>query len=134
MHVPIPNSWRQDNKGLEIGAYGLHLTAREMAKFGFLYLNKGTWQGKQLVSKEWVEKATVDHVNRSDHFGFGFHWVITKRQDQICFEADGWGGQMISIIPALDMIVVIKCDEINPSNDNESYNVLNVVIKAAANN
>ena len=130
LHSPIPHSWRQDNNGLEIGAFGLHLTAREMAKFGFLYLNKGIWQGKKIISENWVEKSTRDYVHRSDNFGFGFHWVITKRHNQPCFEADGWGGQMISVIPALDMIVVIKCDEINPRN-NESYNILNAVIKAA---
>jgi len=130
LHSPLPHSWRQDNNGLEIGAFGLHLTAREMAKFGFLYLNKGIWQGKNIISEDWVEKSTRDYAHRSDNFGFGFHWVITKRDNQACFEADGWGGQMISIIPALDMIVVIKCDEINPQN-NESYNILNSVIKAA---
>ena len=131
LHIPIPNSWRQDNNGLEIGAFGLHLTAREMAKFGFLYLNKGVWHGKTLISESWVKKSTTDYVQRSENFGFGFHWVITRRYNQPCFEADGWGGQMISVIPSLDMIVVIKCDEINPRNDNESYNILNTVIKAA---
>lgn len=132
LHSPIPNSWRQDNNGLEIGAYGLHLTAREMAKFGFLYLNKGIWQGKTIISESWVEKSTKDYVHRSENFGFGYHWVITKRNNQVCFEADGWGGQMISVIPALDMIVVIKCDEINPS-DNESYNILEIAIEAVLN-
>jgi len=130
LHSPIPNSWRQDNNGLEIGAFGLHLTAREMAKFGFLYLNKGVWQEKTLISESWVEKSTIDYVHRTENFGFGFHWVITKRHNQLCFEADGWGGQMISVIPVLDMIVVIKCDEINPRN-NESYNILESVIGAA---
>jgi len=129
LHSPIPNSWRQDNNGLEIGAYGLHLTAREMAKFGFLYLNKGVWQEKALISESWVEKSTKDYIHRSENLGFGFHWVITKRNNQVCFEADGWGGQMISVIPALDMIIVIKCDEINPR-INESYNILEIVIKA----
>jgi CubicO group peptidase (beta-lactamase class C family) len=130
LHSPIPNSWRQDNNGLEIGAFGLHLTARDMAKFGFLYLNKGVWQEKTLISESWVEKSTIDYVHRTENFGFGFHWIIIKRHNQLCFEADCWGGQMISVIPALDMIVVIKCDEINPRN-NESYNILESVIKAA---
>lgn len=130
LHAPIPNSWRQDNNGLEIGAFGLHITAREMAKFGFLYLNKGIWEDKTLISESWIKKSTRDYVLRSDNFGFGYNWVVTKRHNQICFEADGWGGQMISVIPALDMIVVTKCDELNPRNNN-SYNVLELVIEAA---
>ncbi len=130
LHSPIPNSWRQDNNGLEIGAFGLHLTAREMAKFGFLYLNKGIWEDKVLISESWINQSTRDYVLRSDNFGFGYHWVVTKRENHICFEADGWGGQMISVIPALDMIVVIKCDEINPRN-NKSYDILKLIINAA---
>ena len=130
LHNPLPNSWRQDNNGLEIGAFGLHLTAREMAKFGFLYLNKGKWNGKTIVSEHWVEMSTRDYIHRSNNFGFGYHWVVTKRQNIPCFEADGWGGQMISVIPSLDMVVVIKCDEINPR-ENNSYLILNSIIEAA---
>lgn len=130
LHVPASGTWRQDNNGLEIGAFGLHVTAREMAKFGFLYLNKGKWDGKILISEKWIEESTRDHVLRSENFGFGFHWVVTKRFGQISFEADGWGGQMISVIPALDMVVVIKCDAVNPRGRN-SYSVLEQSIRAA---
>jgi len=130
LHVPIPHSWRQDNSGLEIGAFGLHLTAREMAKFGFLYLNKGKWAGKTVIPENWIETSTKEHVSINEHKGFGLHWVTSTRNGHHCFEADGWGGQMISVIPALDMIVVIKCDEIRPR-DNYSYKVLQLAIEAA---
>jgi len=129
LHVPTPGSWRQDNNGMEIGAFGLHVTAREMAKFGFLYLNKGKWNNKNIISENWIEESTKDHVLRSENKGFGFHWVVSKRVNKLCFEADGWGGQMISVIPELDMVVVIKCDAINPRGYN-SYKVLELAIGA----
>ena len=132
LHIPVPGSWRQDNKGLEMGAFGLHITAREMAKFGFLYINKGRWDGHTLIPESWVEESTKDHVTISENKGFGFHWVVSKRAGQLSFDADGWGGQMISVIPALDMIVVIKCDEINPR-ENNSYRVLELAVEAASN-
>ena len=129
LHIPVPGTWRQDNNGLEIGAFGLHLTAREMAKFGFLYLNKGKWNGQTLISEKWVVDSTRDHVLRSENTGFGYHWVVSKRVGQISFEADGWGGQMICVIPALDMIVVIKCDAVVPRGRN-SYAVLEQAIRS----
>jgi len=132
LHSPIPNSWRQDNKGLEIGSFGLHLTSREMAKFGFLFLNQGNWDSNKIISTPWINESTKKHISVSENKGFGFHWIVSKRHGQLCIEADGWGGQMISIIPALDMIVVIKCDALNPRANN-SYKVLELAIEAAVN-
>ncbi len=132
LHIPVPGTWRQDNNGLEIGAFGLFITAREMAKFGFLYLNKGKWDGKTIISENWIEESTRDHVLRSENTGFGYHWIVSKRAGQLSFDADGWGGQMISVIPSLDMIVVIKCDAVNPRGGN-SYKVLELAVEAASN-
>ena len=129
LHEPFEGTWRQDNTGLEIGAFGLRLTAREMAKFGFLYLNRGIWDGRAVVSKGWVEESTRDHVLRSAMVGFGYHWMVVNRAGKIAFDADGWGGQSISVIPALDMVIVTKCDAVNPQGLS-SYQVLEKVLEA----
>jgi len=127
LHEPLTRTWRQDNMGLEIGAFGLCMTAREMAKFGFLYLNRGMWDGEEIISRAWVEKSTRDYVLRSAEVGFGYYWVIYKRAGYIAFDADGWGGQTISVIPALDMVIVTKCDAVNPQGTS-SYQVLNEIL------
>ena len=114
LHIPSPGTWRRDNRGLEIGAFGLHLTAREMAKLGFLYLNLGRWEGRQLVSTGWVRESTRDRVLRSENFGFGYQWVVSKVAGQLTFRADGWGGQFIAVAPSLDLVVVIKSDAEDP--------------------
>ena len=129
LHEPLPGTWRQDNTGRESGAFGLRLTAREMAKFGFLYLNRGVWDGESIVSAAWVEESTRDHVLRSENVGFGNHWLVVKRAGQVAFDADGWGGQTISVIPALDMVIVTKCDAVNPQGKS-SYRVLEKVLEA----
>lgn len=131
LHEPLEGTWRQDNMGLEIGAFGLRLTAREMAKFGFLYLNRGMWDDKAIVSEDWVTESTRDHVLRSKTVGFGYHWMVVERGGHIAFDADGWGGQSISVIPALDMVVVTKCDAVNPQGTS-SYRVLEAVLEAVA--
>ncbi|NND80222.1 MAG: serine hydrolase, partial [Maribacter sp.] len=48
--LPLEQSWRKDPNGIECASFGLYLTARDMAKFGYLYLNKGQWEGRQLLS------------------------------------------------------------------------------------
>jgi len=127
--VRTPRTWKQDSKGLEVGAFGLHLTAREMAKFGYLFLNKGRWDNKTILSEKWVEESTRDHVLRTGNFGFGFQWVVSERGGQIAFNADGWGGQIICVIPGLDMVVVMKSDSESPGG-HPYYQILARVIEA----
>ncbi|MGD1840014.1 MAG: serine hydrolase domain-containing protein [Thermonemataceae bacterium] len=93
---------------------GLHLTPRDMLKFGQLYLNEGSWQGKQIISKDWV-KASFKKYTRlqdtRDKNEYGYLWwhksyeVNGKTYNSI--EARGAGGQYIFVIPALDTVMVI---------------------------
>lgn len=93
---------------------GLHLTPRDMLKFGQLYLNKGMWNGKRVISKDWIDESTEMHTQLedvSDKNGYGYLWwhntykVNGKKIKTI--EARGAGGQYIFIIPKLDSVVVI---------------------------
>ena len=132
LHEPIDGTWRQDNSGLEIGAFGLRLTGREMANFGFLYLNRGIWEGKAIISEAWVDESIRDHVLRSETVGFGYQWMVVNRSGHIAFDADGWGGQSISVIPALDMVIVTKCDAVHPQG-RSSYRVLEKILESVVN-
>jgi CubicO group peptidase (beta-lactamase class C family) len=100
-----------------------------MAKFGLLYLNRGVWDGEQIVSEEWVRRSTRDHVQRNENIAFGYHWMVVNRAGQFAFDADGWGGQSISVVPALDMVIVTKCDAVDPQGQS-SYRVLEAVLEA----
>jgi CubicO group peptidase (beta-lactamase class C family) len=128
--VRTPGTWKLDSQGIEVGAFGLSLTAREMAKFGYLFLNKGRWQDEDLIAEDWVEESTRDHVLRSENFGFGYHWVVSRRGGHLAFNADGWGGQIICVIPDLDMVVVIKSESESPAS-HPYYDLLEDVIEAA---
>ena len=66
--------WDTDAKGMAIGGWGLQLTARDMAKLGYLYLHEGTWDGKQIVSRTWVEEATRQHTTTDGSLGYGYQW------------------------------------------------------------
>lgn len=114
--LPLNQTWRQDPKGIECASFGLYLTARDMAKFGFLYLNKGRWDDDQLISEYWVETSTKDHItNIYGRYSYGYQWYITYIDGHPSFLASGFGGQIIGVVPSLDLVVVLKYEAENPA-------------------
>ncbi len=102
--------WHQDPQGYYIGGFGLGLSARDLAKFGFLYLNHGFWNGQSIVPEYWVKESTrqwMHSYNMYGPIGYGYQWWI-KEVDG-CFSYRAWGrrGQFIVVIPELDMVIVV---------------------------
>lgn len=111
----LHQTWRQDPKAIECASFGLYLTARDMAKFGFLYLNKGRWDDQQLLSENWVETSTRDHeTNIYGRYSYGYQWYLTLVGGHPAFLASGFGGQIIGVVPSLDLVVVLKYEAENP--------------------
>lgn len=99
-------SWSIDRKknGLEKTFCCLNARARDFAKIGRLYKNKGNWNGKQIVSKKWVEESTkLDTTEGSASFYQYQWWLPTPNED---FMAEGILGQFIYVNPAKDLIIV----------------------------
>jgi hypothetical protein len=108
--------WPQDPQGYYTGWADASLQPHDMAKLGFLFLNKGEWDGQQIVSREWVEDATSAHMQTFDD-PYGYGWWIES--DVLGYRADGRGGQLIYVLPDWDMILVttgggFMMDEIAP--------------------
>ena len=100
---------------------GLHLRPRDMAKIGYMILNGGNWQGKQVVSKAWVIESTKEQIDALGT-GYGYQWWTgkTANYDQpidVLF-ASGHGGQKIFIIPEYDLVVVFTSKVFNPKGHN----------------
>ncbi|HEX9060492.1 MAG TPA: serine hydrolase [Clostridia bacterium] len=99
--------WETDTNGNYTGGWGLYLTPREMAKFGYLALKNGNWNGKQLVPMEWLDIATKEHIDTYDDGekteNYGYQWWINSFGG---YRADGYGGQYIYVIPQKDLVVV----------------------------
>jgi CubicO group peptidase (beta-lactamase class C family) len=106
--------WIVTEDGANRGGGGLHLTPREMAKIGFLYLNEGRWENRQIVSSEWVELSTTGHTSGDSftsgvnigHGPYGFHWWVAEVAGRSVFSAQGYGGQLIYVVPDLDLVIV----------------------------
>lgn len=100
--------WERNPRGDAIGGWGLALTARDMAKLGYLYLHNGQWDGQQVVSADWVRAATTQHSDPDGRLGYGYQWWLYDTHG--AYTALGKGGQTIFVIPDLDVIVVTTAD------------------------
>jgi CubicO group peptidase (beta-lactamase class C family) len=104
--------WPFSPEGVNIGGGGMKLNSRDMAKIGYLYLNNGSWNGEQIVSKEWVKNATTTHHFFPDNLGYGYQWWTVPKAR--IFSAWGAGCQKIYIIPELEMVVVFTALILTP--------------------
>ena len=109
--------------GYSLGAFGLELTTRDLAKIGYLLLNEGRWDGRQIVPPAWVAEATRPHIRvpRSAKFialtgpyfvdQYGYYWWVRPRQIPPAYMAQGYGGQFLYIVPELDLVTVITAND-----------------------
>ena len=96
--------WEADAQGISIGGWGLNITARDMAKLGYLYLHNGEWDGKQVLSAEWVKAATTKRAEGGGRLDYAYQWWIDEQND--AFAATGRDGQLIYVHPETGIIVV----------------------------
>jgi CubicO group peptidase (beta-lactamase class C family) len=102
--------WDESPEGVSLGGYGLYLGTEDIAKFGQLYLQKGNWQGKQLIPTDWVEQATSKQVsNGSDpkrdwDQGYGYQFWRCRHD---AYRGDGKDGQFCIVLPKEDAVVVM---------------------------
>jgi CubicO group peptidase (beta-lactamase class C family) len=105
--------WDQDPlSGVATSAYGLSLRPRDWAKIGQLVLNRGVWEGRQIVSGSWVDQSTAEHIKTEEPLAYGYQWWLGRSLDGErevrWIAARGFNSQKIIVIPALDMVVVIN--------------------------
>lgn len=94
--------WPKDPQGNNIGGWGLMLKPRDMARFGYLYLRQGHWEGRQVVQNNWIADSITPHTA-----GYGYQWWLRKIQDVFVYSAVGQGGQHIFCVPQQDIVVVV---------------------------
>lgn len=93
-------------------AYPFQLTARDMARFGLLFLRNGEWQGNQIIPSKWVEESTTSYSNAGRGIGYGYLWWVSEGGmlgntiNEKAYRADGHGGDFIVICPSRDLVVV----------------------------
>ncbi len=111
--------WHEDQQGYNIGGFGLGLSARDLAKFGFLYLNNGYWNGQSIVSEIWVKESTSQQIQTVSHpiygeFQYGYQWWVKKVDGCKSFRARGKRGQFIVVVPELDLVIAVTSNPGRP--------------------
>ena len=103
-------------------AHAFRLSARDLARFGQLYMQRGTWNGKELVPASWVEESTTAHTDLGEGRGYGFLWWTYAKGalagypalDRYAhFAAIGTGGQLVLVVPDAELVFVHRGDTDN---------------------
>ncbi|MEZ6064253.1 MAG: serine hydrolase [Planctomycetaceae bacterium] len=106
-------TWDASPQGVSIGGYGLYLKTEDIAKFGQLLLQRGEWQGKQIIPAEWVDLATSRQVSNGSspdsdwEQGYGYQFWRCRHN---AFRGDGKDGQFCIVLPEQDAVVVITAN------------------------
>jgi CubicO group peptidase (beta-lactamase class C family) len=127
--------WGTDAEGHNNGCADLHLTARDAAKFGLLYLNDGVYDGNQIVSADWVHDSLQSYsedINVSGGFpknyglvisdiGYGYQWWSARAGNHYFDLAWGHGGQFIVLLDEFDMVIVLTSYPFWLQHDDEAW-------------
>ena len=105
-------------------AYPFRLTARDMARFGLLFLRDGEWKGQQVVPAAWVRESTTSYSVAGESGGYGYLWWIAASGKHLpgvnlpdgSYSARGAGGHFILVIPAEDLVIVHRVNTDIPGN------------------
>ncbi|PYE80225.1 beta-lactamase [Winogradskyella epiphytica] len=124
--------WKETPDGEIDTEGGLYLKAEYLAKIGVLFLNKGKWNGKQIVSEHWVTTSTSPLLKDvkpqwQNVTGYGYQWWIPEYTDNgktNIYSANGYGGQYLMIAPEHNLIIVFNGWNINDEPEKSTYRVL----------
>jgi CubicO group peptidase (beta-lactamase class C family) len=103
-------------------AYPIRMSARDLARFALLYLNKGRWQDRRIIPAAWVEESTKAHSQTERASGYGYMWWTRPLGNSVApvvnlpdgtFFAQGAGGQFAFVIPAHDLVVVHRAPHVD---------------------
>jgi len=113
--IEVP-AWTRDPQGRYLGGNEMALTLSAMARFGELYLANGMWGGEQVLSRAWVN-ASLRPYTRSPFSGlnYGYGWFLGQAAGQEYALARGYGGQVICIVPGLDLSLALTSDPTRPA-------------------
>ncbi|MFN2196606.1 MAG: hypothetical protein ACK2UW_10845, partial [Anaerolineales bacterium] len=110
------------------GAGEIHVSARDAARFGLLYLNDGRFEGQQIIPADWVNRSlqtysqrAYDNIGRFRDIGYGYQWWSATVGDHPVNFAWGHGGQLIVLLHDLDMVIILTADPFYDVYGSESW-------------
>lgn len=107
-----------DTSGVMSGGSGINMSAQDFARFGYLYLRGGTWDGEQIVPQAWVDYARLPYAADPLALSYGAHWWVNGTDERwadrfpTMFSAQGFNGQFIYVVPELDAVFVVLSNDV----------------------
>lgn len=92
---------------------GTEMRSRDLLKIGQLMLNGGTWNGRRVISQEWVRRTTTPHARISDHQEYGYLWWLQSFGGHRAYFMTGNGGNKVVVVPDLRLVAVITSTNYN---------------------
>ncbi|MCT4634564.1 MAG: beta-lactamase family protein [Firmicutes bacterium] len=100
--------WDDDQEGLVFGGHGLSLRIYDMAKLGYLLLNDGMWEGKQILSMDYLDLLKNERLSTGSDYSYSLHWWIKKIGERNIPMAIGYGGQKIFVDKEERLVVAVN--------------------------
>jgi CubicO group peptidase (beta-lactamase class C family) len=102
--------------------YLFRMSARDLARFGLLFLREGRWRDGQIISSKWVRESTASHSDRGGGGGYGYMWWTGANRGLLAnvsvkghsYYAAGWGGHRVFVLPYRNLVVVHRVDTDTP--------------------
>jgi CubicO group peptidase (beta-lactamase class C family) len=121
-------AWPTDGDGVSHGWGDLELEPRDMAKLGYLWLHNGRWEDRQVIPADYLAQALTRHINVQPGIDYGYGMWLYPGHSPVDFEANGTGGQRITVVPSLDMV------EVTTGSDLDANAVAQLIAGAAKSN
>ncbi len=113
--------WRTDAQGTSYGSIGIEMTIDDLLKIGRLILQKGKWDGKQIITKDWIDNMMTPAHTFSEgkskvllDNGYGYLWWLGRINDKTVQYAQGYGGQFLFIVPDDQIIIAVQSEWDSP--------------------
>lgn len=113
-HMDITNvKWQTTRHGISEGGVGIHVSVDDIAKLGLLYLNRGVFNGKRLLSEKWISEVALPHSDNSSNgnpdwsVGYGYQFWVNAKEG---YRGDGAYGQLCMIFPERQTVVAIQAE------------------------
>lgn len=126
-----PPAWPPDS--FPSAAAGLRMRARDLAKIASLVLQDGAWQGRQIVPRDWIRRATTSHVQKPqfERYGYGYFWYPgTLLSGQQVIRASGYGDQRIFVLPEAGLAITILAGNYQDGGGVIGARIVNRIIRA----
>lgn len=128
--------WSTDDRGYHLGAAYLRIKPRDMVKFGNLIMNKGKYNGNQIVPESWINEMTETKISTNNDvpYGpeYGYQIWLGTAGGHCYYMAMGWGGQFIIIVPDFDLVITATCWTSNLTDqqaDEHWMSIINIIFE-----